>query len=66
MPSTTHQSYKYPTAPLESKSKIASKATSNGMECGSLTDTIPGHWHLGNGSFRSPKKSVPFFLPLDL
>ena len=66
MPSTTRQSYKYLTAPLGSKSKIASKATSNRTECGSLTDMIPGHWHLGKGFFRSPKISVAFFLPLDL
>lgn len=66
MPSTTHQSYKYLTASLESKSKIASKDTSNGKEYGSLTDVIPEHWHLGNGSFRTLKISAAFFLPLDL
>lgn len=66
MPSTAHQSYKYLTAPLGTKSKIPSKTTSKGTECGSLSDMLPGHWHLGSGSLRSPKISVAFFLPLDL
>lgn len=66
MPSKTHQSYKYLTAPLQSKSRIASKDTSNRMEYSSVANMIPVHWHLGHGSFRNPKIMDAFFVPLEL